>query len=343
MDMTQPRYGVLLVNLGTPCKPTPHCVKCFLSQFLADERVVDLPRWQWMPILHGIILNTRPKRVAKAYQSIWREEGSPLKYYSLKQQKALAELLEQRLGERIPVELGMTYCKPGMSEGLEKLEAAGVDKVVVLPLFPQYSCSTTGAVVDALAATLKQKRSMPEYRLIRDYHNDASYIKALAATVRESWAEQGRSQKLLISFHGVPQRYVDEGDLYRDHCEATAKGLADELGLAPDEYLVCFQSRFGKEPWLQPYFDETLEALPGQGVKSVDVISPAFSVDCLETLEELAIEGKSEFLEAGGEEYRFVPCLNDRPDHIAMMADLVEHHAGNWGQQVADKAEQGAA
>ncbi|MBY5990867.1 ferrochelatase [Ferrimonas balearica] len=328
--MDQSRYGVLLVNLGTPCQPTPKCVKCFLSQFLSDERVVDLPRWQWMPILHGIILNTRPKRVAKAYQSIWMEAGSPLKYYSLKQQEALAERLQQRLGETVPVELGMTYCKPGLNEGLEKLADAGVDKVVVLPLFPQYSCSTTGAVVDALAATLKQKRAMPEYRLIRDYHQDAGYIAALAATVRESWAAEGRGDKLLISFHGVPQRYVDEGDPYRAHCEATAHALAEALELTESEYLVCFQSRFGKEPWLEPYFDETLEALPKQGVTSVDVISPAFSVDCLETLEELAIEGKQEFLEAGGERYQFIPCLNDRDDHIEMMANLVIHNAQGW-------------
>ncbi len=330
MDMTQPRYGVLLVNLGTPCQPTPKSVKCFLGQFLADERVVDLPRWQWMPILHGIILNTRPKRVAKAYQSIWQAGGSPLKVISLRQRDALAALLAERSGTPIPVELGMTYCKPSLREGLDKLEAAGVDRVVVLPLFPQYSCSTTGAVVDGLAAALKQKRSMPEYRLIRDYHADPAYIRALAQSVRESWAEQGRGERLLISFHGVPQRYVDDGDRYRDHCEATARALAAELELAPEAWTLCFQSRFGKEPWLQPYTDETLEALPGQGVTEVDVISPAFSVDCLETLEELAIEGKHAFLNAGGQAYHFVPCLNDRPDHLAMMADLVEQHAGAW-------------
>ncbi|GAA5189180.1 ferrochelatase [Ferrimonas gelatinilytica] len=286
-----------------------------------------------MPILHGIILNTRPKRVARAYQSIWQEGGSPLKVISHRQREALAELLAQRSGESVPVELGMTYCKPGLREGLDKLEQAGVERIVVLPLFPQYSCSTTGAVVDALAATLKQKRSMPEYRLIRDYHRDPAYIKALAQSVRESWAEQGRGERLLVSFHGVPQRYVDEGDLYRDHCEATARALAAELELDAEAWTLCFQSRFGKEPWLQPYTDETLEALPKEGVTSVDMISPAFSVDCLETLEELAIEGKQAFMEAGGENYHFIPCLNDRDDHIAMMADLVERHAATWASE----------
>ncbi|GAA4889088.1 ferrochelatase [Ferrimonas pelagia] len=334
MDMTQPRYGVLLVNLGTPCQPTPKCVKCFLGDFLSDERVVDLPRWQWMPILHGVILNVRPKRVAKAYQSIWSEGGSPLKVYSLAQQAALQQLLHERLGETIPVELGMTYCKPSLRTGLDKLEQAGVERVIVLPLFPQYSCSTTGAVVDGLAKTLKQKRSMPEYRLIRDYHDNPSYLQALADSVQRSWDANGRSEKLLISFHGIPQRYVDEGDLYRDHCAVTAQGIAERLGLSDDEWIFCFQSRFGREPWLQPYFDETLEALPGQGVKSVGVISPAFSVDCLETLEELAIEGKHAFLAAGGDAYHFVPCLNAEPAHIAMMADLVQQHAGEWGRAV---------
>ncbi|WP_298444155.1 ferrochelatase [uncultured Ferrimonas sp.] len=330
--MTKPRYGVLLVNLGTPCKPTPECVRCFLKDFLSDPRVVDLPRWQWKPILHGIILNTRPKRVAKAYQSIWTEQGSPLKAISLQQRDALAAKLEAQHGAVIPVELGMTYCKPGMAEGLAKLQQAGVDKVVILPLFPQYSCSTTGAVVDGLAKVFASQRALPEYRLIRDYHIEPSYIGALKNSVEAHWAEHGRGQKLLMSFHGVPERYITEGDLYRDHCEATAKGLAQALGLTEDQWLLCFQSRFGKEPWLQPYTDETLEALPKQGITKIDIISPAFSVDCLETLEELAIEGKNEFIAAGGEQYHFVPCLNDNDDHIEMMAQLVNQHAGYWAK-----------
>lgn len=328
--MDKPRYGVLLVNLGTPCKPTPECVRCFLKDFLGDPRVVDLPRWQWKPILHGIILNTRPKRVAKAYQSIWSEQGSPLKVISLAQRDALAAKLAEQVGEPVPVELGMTYCKPGLAEGLDKLKQAGVDKVVILPLFPQYSCSTTGAVVDGLAKVFAAQRALPETRLIRDYHVEPSYIAALKSSVEKHWQQHGRGQKLLMSFHGVPERYVTEGDLYRDHCEGTAKALAQALELTDEQWLLCFQSRFGKEPWLQPYTDETLEALPKQGVTKVDIISPAFSVDCLETLEELAIEGKKEFIEAGGEAYQFIPCLNDNDDHIEMMSQLVQQHAGHW-------------
>lgn len=322
--MDQSQFGVLLVNLGTPCKPTPHCVRCFLKQFLSDQRVVDLPRWQWWPILNGIILNTRPKRVAKAYQSIWSEGGSPLKVIS----EAQREALEAQLG--VPVALGMTYCRPSIREGLDALEAKGVDKVVVLPLFPQYSCSTTGAVVDAIGNAVKLKRSMPELRIVRDYHDHPAYIRALADSVKAHWAEHPRGDKLLVSFHGVPERFITEGDLYREHCERTAAKLAEALELNESQWQICFQSRFGKEPWLQPYTDETLEALPKQGVKAVDIISPAFSVDCLETLEELAIEGKSEFLEAGGERYEFIPCLNAQEDHIAMMAELVKQHSQGW-------------
>ncbi|WP_028117546.1 ferrochelatase [Ferrimonas senticii] len=328
--MTKPPFGVLLVNLGTPCNPTPECVRCFLKDFLGDPRVVDLPRWQWKPILHGIILNTRPKRVAKAYQSIWSEQGSPLKVISQAQRDALAAKLEQQFGQAIPVELGMTYCKPGLATGLDALNQAGVDKVVVLPLFPQYSCSTTGAVVDGLAKVFAKQRALPEYRLIRDYHVDQQYIQALKNSVERHWAEHGRGQKLLMSFHGVPERYITEGDLYRDHCQATADALASALGLNSEQWLLCFQSRFGKEPWLQPYTDEMLESLPKQGVTAIDIISPAFAVDCLETLEELAIEGKQEFIEAGGEHYQFIPCLNAGDDHIQMMASLVTEHAGNW-------------
>ncbi len=330
IDMTKPEYGVLLVNLGTPCNPTPHCVRCFLKEFLSDQRVVDLPAWQWQPILRGIVLNTRPKRVAKAYQSVWQAEGSPLKVISQAQQHALASKLAQQCGQTIPVALGMTYCKPSISTGLAELLAQGVDKVVVLPLFPQYSCSTTGAVIDALGRAFQSMRVVPEYRLIRNYHVEPSYIAALARSVREHWAEHGQGQKLLMSFHGVPERYVNEGDLYRDHCQATAEALADALGLTAEQWLLCFQSRFGKEPWLQPYTDEMLEALPSQGCHQIDIISPAFSVDCLETLEELAIEGKQEFLAAGGERYQFIPCLNADDDHIEMMSQLVQRTASHW-------------
>lgn len=322
--------GVLLVNLGTPEAPTESAVRAFLKQFLSDPRVVDLPRWQWLPILNGIILRFRPKKVAKAYQSIWQEQGSPLMSISLQQRDALETRLSEVMGMDVPVELGMTYGKPSMRHGIDALTAKGCERIVVLPLFPQFSCSTTGAVFDALAAEFATMRTFPHTRLVRDYHNHDGYIGALASSVERHWHEHGRGQKLLMSFHGVPKRYVDEGDIYQHQCLETARLVAEKLQLSQGQWMACFQSRFGKEEWLTPYTDETLEALPKQGVSKIDIISPAFSVDCLETLEEIAIEGKEEFLEAGGESYQFIPCLNAGADHIDMMVDLVKAEVQGW-------------
>ncbi|MFQ6370437.1 ferrochelatase [Shewanella sp. YIC-542] len=330
MSHSHPPFGVLLVNLGTPAAPTKAAVRAFLKQFLSDPRVVDLPAWQWQPILQGIILNVRPAKVAKLYQSIWWEEGSPLMVISQRQQQALATQLASRLGVSIPVALGMSYGSPSLDEGLAKLRNAGVEKVLVLPLYPQYSCSTVASVFDGVAAALKGQRNLPELRFIRDYHDKSGYIHALADSIREHWQQQGKADKLLFSFHGVPERYITEGDPYQGQCLATAALVAEALALPEDQWQVCFQSRFGKEPWLTPYTDELLASLPGQGVKSVDIISPAFAADCLETLEEIAQGGKETFLHAGGEQYRFVPCLNDGAAHMAFLADLVVAHTENW-------------
>ncbi|WP_417347778.1 ferrochelatase [Ferrimonas sp.] len=328
--MDKSTTGVLLVNLGTPDAPTPSAVRAFLKQFLSDPRVVDLPRWQWWPILNGIVLTFRPKKVAKAYQSVWQEQGSPLMVISLEQQKALEARLEQDMGIKVPVALGMTYGSPSLNDGLESLKAQGCDKVVVLPLFPQYSCSTTGAVFDGLAAEFAKMRTIPHTRLVRDYHDHPAYISALAGSIQSHWNRKGRGQKLLLSFHGVPKRFVDEGDIYQSQCLHTAELVAERLGLSQGQWMACFQSRFGKEEWLTPYTDETLEALPKQGVTSIDIITPAFSVDCLETLEEIAIEGKEEFIEAGGKGYQFIPCLNAEPDHIQMMSELIQAEMQSW-------------
>ncbi len=311
------KQGVLLANLGTPQAPTAVEVKRFLAEFLHDQRVVDLPVWQWYPILHCFILPRRSPRVAKLYESIWMDEGSPLMVYSLQQQKKLQTLMN------IPVELGMTYGEPSLSSGLEKLQQQGVEEVIVLPLYPQYSSSTTAAVFDGLAKAIKNIPTMPEIKFIRDYFNHPKYIQALANKVRSSWEDNGRGDLLVCSYHGIPKRYADNGDIYPEHCAETTRLLAEELGLDDTQVKMTYQSQFGKEEWLQPYTDVTMESLPEQGVKKLDIVCPAFSVDCLETLEEIAGENKELFLEAGGEVFNYIPCLNADDAHIEMMQALI--------------------
>ncbi|RQW62493.1 ferrochelatase [Vibrio viridaestus] len=312
------KTGVLIANLGTPEQPTPKAVKAFLGQFLHDQRVVDLTRWLWCPILHGIILPIRSPKVAKLYQSIWLDDGSPLMVYSQRQKVKLEKQLD------IPVELAMTYGSPSVEQGMKRLAEKGVESVVVLPLYPQYSASTTGSVFDALAKVLSKQRVIPNIHFVRDYHDHPLYIRALAQSVRESWRLNGQGDYLLCSYHGIPQRYADNGDIYPLHCERTTELLAKELGLGSDKIGHTYQSRFGREEWLQPYTDKTLEALPSKGVKKLDVISPAFSVDCLETLEEIAQQGKESFIAAGGDDYHFIPCLNDNEAHIKLMEHIVK-------------------
>ncbi|PXA71123.1 ferrochelatase [Vibrio sp. 11986-1-5] len=315
---TKKKLGVLLANLGTPDEPTPKAVKRFLSQFLHDQRVVDLTRWIWCPLLHGIILPLRSPRVAKLYQSVWMEEGSPLLVYSKRQQKKL----QQRLG--VPVELGMTYGTPSLLSGVQALRDQGVEKIIVLPLYPQYSATTTAAVWDGLAKGMKTLRVIPEIDFITDYHDHPLYIRALADKVRTSWSERGQGDVLICSYHGIPKRYADNGDIYPQHCQQTTHLLAQELGLSDQQVMMTYQSQFGKEEWLQPYTDKTMQALPSQGVKKIDILCPAFAVDCLETLEEISEENKHLFLEAGGEAFNYIACLNDSDRHIEMMVDLIQ-------------------
>ncbi|USD59771.1 ferrochelatase [Vibrio sp. SCSIO 43140] len=312
------KTGVLLVNLGTPDEPTAKGVKRFLEEFLHDHRVVDMTRWIWCPVLHGIILPIRSPKVAKAYQSVWMDEGSPLMVYSKRQ----AAKLEQELG--LPVALGMSYGNPSLKAGIDQLLEQGVEKVVVLPLYPQYSGTTTAAAFDGIAKACKSISTIPAMTLIRDYHDHPLYIKALADNVRAHWEKNGRADYLLCSYHGIPKRYADNGDVYPQHCKATTELLRAELGLDESQMGMSYQSIFGREEWLKPYTDKTLEQMPSQGIKSIDIMTPAFSVDCLETLEEIAIEAKETFLEAGGEQYRYIPCLNDSDEHIAMMAQLIQ-------------------
>ncbi|MFC5078390.1 Ferrochelatase [Vibrio thalassae] len=312
------KTGVLLVNLGTPDEPTAKGVKAFLQEFLHDHRVVDMNRWLWCPILHGVILPIRSPKVAKLYQSVWMEQGSPLMVYSRQQADKLAQALD------MPVELGMSYGNPSLKDGLSKLLDQGVDKVVVLPLYPQYSGTTTAAAFDGIAKACKAISTLPSLSLVRDYHDNARYIKALANSVRAHWEQHGRADYLLCSYHGIPKRYADNGDVYPQHCEATTRLLGQELGLDESQIGMSYQSIFGREEWLQPYTEQTLKQMPSKGIKSLDIITPAFSVDCLETLEEIAVEAKETFLEAGGESYRYIRCLNDSQEHIEMMVELVQ-------------------
>ena len=324
------RYGVLLVNLGTPEAPTPKAVRRYLAEFLGDPRVIDAPRWLWWPILHGVILRIRPPKVAKAYASVWQEEGSPLLAIGRRQQRALRERLASQMGESIPVELAMTYGKPSMEEAGLKLRESGVDRIVVLPLYPQFSRTTTAAVFQRLAKALEPCPHLPELRFVRDYHDHPDYISALAASVRQHWEANGDRGRLLMSYHGIPKRYVDNGDPYARHCEKTSRLLAEELGLGEGEWFQSYQSRFGREEWLKPYTDETLKAWGADKIECVDVISPAFAADCLETLEEIDAENRHYFQEAGGGRYRYIPDLNDRPEHVTLLTKLVEQHTAGW-------------
>ncbi|MGF1753380.1 ferrochelatase [Vibrio makurazakiensis] len=314
------KQGVLLVNLGTPDSATPAAVRRFLSEFLHDKRVVNLTRWLWCPILHGVILPIRSPKVAKLYQSVWMDEGSPLLVYSQRQVKKLQDEL------KMPVTLGMTYGNPSLKSGIEALTSQGVEEIIVLPLYPQYSGTTTAAVSDGLTKAFKQLPVIPGYRFIRDYYDDSSYIEALADSVRKHWQENGQGDHLVCSFHGIPQRLADEGDIYPQHCEETTKLLAAELGLSSENITMTYQSRFGREEWLKPYTDKTLEELPKKGIKKLDIMAPAFSVDCLETLEEISDQCKDTFIDAGGESFSYIMCLNDNDKHIEMMAELVTQY-----------------
>jgi ferrochelatase len=322
--------GVLMVNLGTPEAPTPKALRRYLGQFLADPRVIELPRWKWRPILHGIVLRTRPRRVSKGYAEVWTEDGSPLMSISRTQAAALEEKLSARAPGPVKVALGMSYGHPSIPEALDELRAAGARRIVLLPMYPQYSGSTSASVFEATTRELNRWRWIPEFRWIQHYADDPGYIDALARSVREYRAAHGSGDLLLMSFHGVPKRYLLNGDPYHCMCRKTGRLVAERLGLGEDEYRITFQSRFGREPWLQPYTDETVEALGKSGLKRLDVICAGFPADCLETIEEIGGENREIFEEAGGGELHYIPALNDRDDHIEALADLVLRHTRGW-------------
>ncbi|WP_049621586.1 ferrochelatase [Frateuria defendens] len=327
--------GVLLVNLGTPDAPTARALRPYLAEFLGDPRVIEAPRWLWWLVLHGVILRIRPKRSAHAYARVWTPEGSPLKVGSERLAAALQGELDRRDAGPVKVALAMRYGEPSVRRQIEALQGEGVRRLLVLPLYPQYSATSTGSVFDAVADTLKTLRWPPELRLVNDYHDAPGHIAALAASIERWWAEHGRGEKLLLSFHGIPERYVRAGDPYYAQCQATARALRERLGLGEAELLVSFQSRVGREPWLSPYTDETVRRLAAEGVKRLDVACPGFAVDCLETLEEIAMQNRDFFRESGGEDLRYIPALNDSAPQVAHLADLVLRHAQGWPEFAA--------
>lgn len=328
--MKEAEIGILLTNLGTPDAPTTKAVRRYLRQFLSDPRMVEIPQLFWKPILYGVILPFRSGRSAKLYQKVWTEDGSPLRQIGLRQAQNLQQKFDQHYPGRVIVELGMRYGKPSIEQAIQKMQRAQVKKLMVLPLYPQYSAVTTGSTFDAVSLSFSDTHWLPSLRMLNQYAGQHDYINALANSIRSHWAKHPRGEKLLFSFHGIPQRRIDQGDPYEKQCYETANAVANVLGLDDDAWQVVFQSRFGKAQWLQPYCDKTLEALPGEGVNNVDVICPGFSADCLETLEEMAIRNKKLFEENGGKQFHYIPALNDSEDHINALKNIIVEHCQGW-------------
>lgn len=340
---TPARVGVLFVNLGTPEAPTAKALRPYLKEFLSDPRVVEIPRAIWWLILNGIILPFRSSSSAKKYAAIWTEQGSPLKVHTAQQATLLRGYLGAR-GHTVEVAYAMRYGAPSVPDVLAKMKEAGCDRILVLPAYPQYSAATTASIADAVFAHYRRVRNMPELRFIKHYHDHPAYLAALEKSVRAHWESHGRGDKLVMSFHGVPKRTLLRGDPYFCECQKTGRLLAERLGLKEDEYLVTFQSRFGKAEWLQPYTAPTLEKLAREGVGRVDLMCPGFTSDCLETLEEINMEARQGFLTAGGREFHYIPCLNESPAWIDGLADIALEHLGGWptrksASRDADEAE----
>ena len=322
--------GILVTNLGTPEEPTPASLRRYLREFLGDPRVVEAPRWLWWLVLNLVVLPLRSRRSAALYRAVWTPEGSPLLVTTRRQVEELQRRLEVLTGSRIAVEAGMRYGEPSVAAALRRLAGSGCSRILVLPLYPQYSATTTGSTFDAVARELSRWRVLPELRTVRSYATDPGYLDALAASIREHWRHHGRGKKLLMSFHGIPRRYAEAGDPYPEECRATATALAQRLELHEGAWALSFQSRFGREPWLRPYTDETLAAWGHAGVGPVDTVCPGFAADCLETLEEMAVTNRRIFEQAGGTGFRYIPALNHRPDHMEALARLALRHLQGW-------------
>lgn len=325
-----PAVGVLLANLGTPDAPDTPSLRRYLREFLLDPRVIELPRALWWVILHLFVLTTRPAKSAALYRKVWLPEGSPLLVITNRQAAALKEVLQREVGTPVHVAIGMRYGNPSIRSALRELAGHGCRRILVLPLYPQYAAVTTGSTIDAVAAELTTWRWVPEIRTVHHYHDDPAYIQALAASIREVWEREGSPEKLLFSFHGIPKRYFLAGDPYFCECHKLARLAAEELQLPRERWEVSFQSLFGKEEWLKPYTDKTIIAMAKAGIRDLDVVCPGFSADCLETIEEIDEQNREIFLHAGGGRYRYIPALNDRPDHIRFLAGLVRRNLHGW-------------
>jgi len=327
---TPERIGVLVVNLGTPDSPSYFAVQRYLREFLGDRRVINISWLIRLPLLFGVILPFRPFRIGRKYRSIWLPEGSPLAVYSRRLTAKVGKLLQVDLGDHMRVELAMTYGNPSIAHALDALSGQNIKKLLVLPLYPQYCSSTTGSVFDRTSRALERWRWLPETRFVNDYYHDAGYIDALTDRILEHWTAVGERSHLLFSYHGIPAAYVADGDPYQAQCEATTRAVVQRLGLTPDEWSHCYQSRFGSVTWLQPYAEDILKTLASRGVRKLTVVSPSFAVDCLETLEEVAMEYRDKFLELGGERLTLVPALNDDDRHAQVLATIVKNQMGGW-------------
>lgn len=320
---TKPALGVLVVNLGTPDAPTPSALRRYLAQFLSDRRVVELPRWLWRPVLHGFVLRVRPARSAALYRKIWTEQGSPLLVHSRELARSLQAELTTRLNRRVIVELGMSYGSPSVDGALQNLDEQGAGRIVVLPLYPQYAGSTTGSAFDRVMRALSGRRRVPGVTFIDEYHDEPGYIGAIAGSISEYREQHGRGERLLFSFHGLPRRMAEKGDPYAGQCRATAQLVAERLKLGENEWEVAFQSRIGRQAWLEPYTEETIASWGRKGMQKVDAVCPGFAVDCLETLEEVRLRYADALRAAGGGELRYIPALNARPEHVEFLGGLV--------------------
>ena len=321
-----PKSGVLLCNLGTPDAPQTPELRRYLKQFLSDPRVVEIPRLLWWLILNLVILRIRPSRSAKLYRSVWTDQGSPLLVNSQAQVDGVRKILEEKHQGQVPVVLGMRYGNPSIKSAIDKLTAMNVRNITVLPLYPQYSGATTGSTFDAVADVFKKTRWVPQLQFIGGYHQSATFINALCTSIERHFRAHGKPDKLIMSYHGTPQRYLKKGDPYHCFCHQTTRLVVEAMDLDPATVMTTFQSRFGREPWLQPYTDETLENMPSQDIKHVAIMCPGFSSDCLETIEEINMEARETFLHAGGDQFHYIPCLNDDPEHILALADIVDKH-----------------
>ena len=343
-QQTSPQYehglpeslGVLLVNLGTPDAPTPVAVRRYLKQFLSDPRVVEIPRILWWIILHGYILRVRPTRSARMYEKIWTDDGSPLLIHSQDIAESIRQQIAARISGSVSVELGMSYGMPSLDAALERLYQQGARRIVCLPLYPQYSGTTTASVFDAVTGALSRQRWVPEFRFISHYHDARGYIAAQAQNIREYWEQNGRGQKLLFSFHGVPKATFTDGDPYHCQCQKTARLIAESLELGDEDWAVSFQSRVGRAEWLRPYTDETVAIFGDAGLQRLDVVCPGFAADCLETLEEIAMQNAALFKTSGGDSLNYIPALNARDDHVAFLIRLIEKHVAGWPESSTD-------